>query len=69
MAKILNQTPPALSEYNPKVPPALEKAISKCLQKNRDQRYQKASELLTDLRTAQQELDKMQILARGPEVK
>jgi serine/threonine protein kinase/class 3 adenylate cyclase len=58
MAKILNQPPPPLADYNPNLPPALEKLIAKCLEKNRENRYQSASALLQDLRTIKKEIDR-----------
>ncbi len=57
LAKILNQPPPAPSDFNPDIPPALEKAIAKCLEKNRDQRYQSATHLLTDLKALKQQIE------------
>jgi serine/threonine protein kinase/tetratricopeptide (TPR) repeat protein len=46
---ILNRTPPSLVRLNPDVPPKLEEIISKCLEKDRNLRYQHASEIRTDL--------------------
>ncbi len=57
LAKILNQPPPAASDYNPDIPPALEKLIAKCLEKNRSQRCQNALRLLADLRAIKQQTE------------
>jgi class 3 adenylate cyclase/predicted Ser/Thr protein kinase len=58
LAKILNQPPPPASELNPELPPSLEKVIRKCLEKNREQRYQSASGLLMDLKTIKHEVER-----------
>jgi serine/threonine protein kinase len=58
LAKIMNQPAPAVSELNPDVSPSLEKVIRKCLEKNREQRYQSASNLLLDLKSIKEGLDK-----------
>ncbi len=47
--EILNSTPTAAVRLNPGVPEALERIIAKCLEKDRELRYQSASELKTDL--------------------
>jgi Tol biopolymer transport system component len=47
---ILNRTPAAPLELNPELPPELEDIIGKALEKDRDLRYQVASEIRTDLR-------------------
>ncbi len=57
LAKILNQPPPSPIDYNQEVTPSLERVIFKCLEKNRDQRYQNAVRLLVDLRANKQEID------------
>jgi tetratricopeptide (TPR) repeat protein len=46
---ILNQEPMAPVRLNPGTPAELERIISKCLEKNRELRYQHASEVRTDL--------------------
>jgi len=57
---ILNQDPPALSETNPSVPPAFERTVRRCLEKNPDERFHSvrdvafAIEALTDLPSATQ---------------
>ena len=47
---ILNRTPAPPSEANPEIPAELDRLLSKILEKERDMRYQTASELRTDLR-------------------
>jgi serine/threonine protein kinase len=46
---ILNRTPPSVVRLNPETPPKLEEIVSKCLEKDRNLRYQHASEIRTDL--------------------
>jgi serine/threonine protein kinase len=46
---ILTQAPPAPSELNPEIPANLEKIITKLIEKDRESRYQSASELRADL--------------------
>ena len=46
---ILNRDPVSASRLNPEVSPALERIIQKCLAKDRDLRYQHASDIRTDL--------------------
>jgi eukaryotic-like serine/threonine-protein kinase len=46
---ILNKPPEMASTVNPKIPPGLEMAILKCLDKDPERRYQSARELRVDL--------------------
>src|SRR6201984_2289385 len=46
---ILNRTPPSVVRLNPDVPAQLEHIVGKCLEKDRNLRYQHASEIRTDL--------------------
>ena len=47
---ILHAQPEAISHLNHDVPAELERIVGKCLEKDREQRYQSARELLVDLR-------------------
>jgi serine/threonine protein kinase/tetratricopeptide (TPR) repeat protein len=53
---ILNRAPVPLRKLNPVLPAEIERIIDKCLEKNRDLRYQHASDIRADL----------QRLSRGP---
>src|SRR5262245_46714277 len=46
---ILNRTPVSAAQLNPDVPAELEQIVGKCLEKDRDLRYQHASEIRADL--------------------
>jgi serine/threonine protein kinase len=54
---ILNRAPVAAGRLNPNVPADLERIISKCLEKNRDLRYQHASEIRADLQRLKRDTD------------
>jgi serine/threonine protein kinase/Tol biopolymer transport system component len=56
-SSILNREPPPLARYNREVSEALELVVQKALEKNRDERYQTAKDLLSDLRRVRQRLD------------
>jgi len=45
MSAILNQDPPGISQLQPTTPPALQRVVQRCLEKNREQRFQSASDL------------------------
>jgi hypothetical protein len=51
MNAILKEEPPDLSSVNPSVPPALERIVHHCLDKNPDERLQSARDLAFDLLT------------------
>ena len=54
---ILNRSAVAPVRLNPQVPPELEEIINKALEKNRDLRYQHASDMRTDIQRLQRETD------------
>jgi serine/threonine protein kinase/Tol biopolymer transport system component len=57
MAAILQSEPPPLARYWPEAPEALEWIVTKTLAKERDERYQLAKELLTDLKRLKRRSD------------
>lgn len=54
---ILNRDPVSLTEVNPSLPPELGRIISQALEKDRDLRYQSATELKTALKRLKRDLD------------
>jgi Tol biopolymer transport system component len=45
MTAILNDDPPAITQTGANIPPALQRIVSRCLEKNPEQRFQSASDL------------------------
>ena len=45
MSAILNEDPPAISQIVANIPPALQRVVHRCLEKNPEQRFQSASDL------------------------
>ena len=67
---IIHKEPVAIARYNYDVPPELERIVRKCLEKDRDKRYQTAREVWTDLhnlgRNAETVVGTTQIPVRKP---
>ena len=63
---ILEKTPVAPVSLNPELPAELNRIVLKCLEKNRVLRYQHASELLTDLKRLQRQLESAQLPSVEP---
>jgi eukaryotic-like serine/threonine-protein kinase len=60
---ILNRAPVAPMRVNPQVAPELERIIAKCLEKDRNLRYQHASEIRTDLQRMLRDTDSARMTA------
>jgi serine/threonine protein kinase/tetratricopeptide (TPR) repeat protein len=60
---ILNRTPVPPVRLNPNLPPKLEEIINKCLEKDRDLRYQHAADIRTDLRRLKRDTESARIPA------
>jgi Tol biopolymer transport system component len=54
---ILDGTPTPAVRLNPDLPPKLDEIITKCLEKDRDLRYQHASDIRTDLKRLKRDTD------------
>jgi serine/threonine protein kinase/Tfp pilus assembly protein PilF len=66
---ILNATPAPVTKANPKAPAELDRIVMKALEKDRDLRYQSASELRGDLKRLKRDLDssgRVESAARAP---
>jgi non-specific serine/threonine protein kinase len=55
--RVTHAQPEAIARFNYNLPPELERIIRKCLEKDRDRRYQSARELLVDLRNLKRDSD------------
>ncbi len=62
---ILNRAPAAAARFNPELPGELERIISKALEKDRELRYQTASDLRADLQRLKRDTDSGRSAAVG----
>jgi TolB-like protein/tetratricopeptide (TPR) repeat protein len=60
---ILNRAPLPVLRLNPDMPPDLERIINKCLEKDRNLRYQHASDIRTDLQRLTRDTDSRKLAA------
>ncbi len=63
---ILNSAPVAPVRLNPDLPPELERIINKCLEKDRNLRYQHASEIRADLQRLKRDTDSGRAIRAEP---
>jgi len=56
LLQIMRAQPEAMARFNYEVSPELERIVRKCLEKDRDRRYQSARDLLIDLQNLQRDL-------------
>src|SRR5947208_17055474 len=64
---ILDGTPTSAVRLNPDVPTELERTINKCLEKDRNLRYQHASEIRTDLQRLKRDTESGKRAVMNPE--
>ena len=57
ISSILKDEPKPIHQLSPELPREIERIVNKTLRKDRDERYQTARDLLTDLKDAKQELE------------
>ncbi|HLK18937.1 MAG TPA: protein kinase [Bryobacteraceae bacterium] len=55
MARILQAQPDAMARFNYEVPEEFERTVRKCLEKDRERRYQSARELMVDLKNLERD--------------
>ncbi len=55
MARILGSQPESIARFNYEIPEALDRIVRKCLEKDRERRYQSARDLLVDLRNLERD--------------
>jgi two-component system, LytTR family, response regulator len=55
MARILGSQPDAIARFNYDIPEGLDRVVRKCLEKDRERRYQSARELLVDLKNLERD--------------
>lgn len=65
--QIINAQPEPVGRWNPKVPPRVQDIITRCLNKNQEQRYSSARNLLTDLRDARRSSQELLTVSKPPE--
>ena len=57
ISAIIRDTPPSITDVNPRMPPELARIVRRCLTKDVDRRYQSALDVRNDLEELQQQLN------------
>ncbi len=65
MARILGSQPDAIARFNYDVPEGLDRVVRKCLEKDRERRYQSARELQVDLKNLERDSSERQSPGTG----
>jgi two-component system LytT family response regulator len=63
MARIMQNQPDAMARFNYEIPEEFERTVRKCLEKDRERRYQTARELLVDLKNLERDSGSQKALA------
>jgi serine/threonine protein kinase/tetratricopeptide (TPR) repeat protein len=63
---ILNRAPVPPVRLNPDIPPQLERIITKCLEKDRSLRYQRASEIRTEIQRLKRDVESGRLETNSP---
>jgi serine/threonine protein kinase len=66
LMQILHAQPEAMARFNYETPPELERIVRKCLEKDRDRRYQSACDLMVDLKNLQRSYEPAGTAAKTP---
>jgi two-component system LytT family response regulator len=66
LMQILHAQPEAMARFNYETPPELERIVRKCLEKDRDRRYQSACDLMVDLKNLQRTYEPAVSAAKTP---
>ncbi len=64
LMQILHSQPEAMARFNYETPPELERIVRKCLEKDRDRRYQTARDVLVDLKNLQRSYEPIDSAAK-----
>jgi len=66
---ILDGTPTPAVRLNPDIPPKLEEIVNKCLEKDRNLRYQHASDIRTDLQRLKRDVESPRVAAHDADLR
>ena len=67
--RITHAQPEAIARFNYETPPELDRSIRKCLEKDPEDRYQSAKELLVDLRNLKRNAESGGVVVSSPQIR